>query len=156
MRRATLFAMQRFGRRATLVAGMSLLLGVSCLSPTLPLPPPNPPEVEGPTETGRVRLSGRVIAHAIVFARNESSRLVFGEATGADGEYSFFMDAQVGDIVTLWYQSGTDTSPQHVFQIEPPTGANTGGTASGGSSTGGSGTGGSAGAPNAGGAAGAP
>lgn len=98
-----------------------LTSAVSCLSPTLPLPPPNRPNIEGPDSTGNVTLSGRVLPGANVYADN----LVTGASAGqrADtqtGEYRFRIAAQVGDDMVLFYKYDSEFSDRLNFTVPNP------------------------------------
>src|SRR5512145_1402658 len=57
------------GRRCLLAACAAFLMG--CLSPTLPMPPPAKPDIEGPDERGIFVLSGHVLPESHVYADNE-------------------------------------------------------------------------------------
>lgn len=102
-------------RRALLVLG-ALVLG-ACYAPTLPLPPPVDPDIDGPTETGTYRLSGNVTPNALVIALNRRTDLSFGQQTAGDGHYDFEIEADPGDAITLWYVAGVDQSPPVIFSI---------------------------------------
>jgi hypothetical protein len=92
-----------------------------CLSPTLPLPPPEQPEVTGPDPaTGEVRLRGSVPQKSQIFAINLRSKDIRGEVVGSDGRYDFFLPAQVGDEVSMFYRQGTDESQSLLFMIRDP------------------------------------
>ena len=106
---------QRPSRRALLVLG-ALLLG-ACYAPTLPLPPPVDPDIDGPSETGTYRLSGNVTSNALVIALNLRTDLSFGQQTGDDGHYDFEIQAEAGDAITFWYVAGVDQSPPVSFDI---------------------------------------
>lgn len=113
--------MRHFGRRGLLGACCVLVAASGCLSPTLPLPPPEQPEVEGPDPaTGEVRLTGYVPSRAQVFAINLRSMDIRGEVVGTDGHYDFFLPAQVGDEVSMFYRKGTDESQSLIFMIRDP------------------------------------
>jgi hypothetical protein len=96
------------------------VLFAGCLSPTLPLPPPSPPEV---TEVGQQRyeLSGTLPMRGTVFVQNERSSLVFGETV--EQLYRFTVSADPGDPMSLWYEAGDasefygDRSQTISFQI---------------------------------------
>lgn len=103
------------GRRG-FILGLGLL-GVACLSPTLPLPPPSRPTVEGPNQQGLVTLEGDVEGGSTVFAANMRSGEIRGQFTGSDGHYRFEIPAEIGDELELWYQVGTTSSPSIVFTI---------------------------------------
>jgi hypothetical protein len=107
-------------RRLLLAAAGTLLWAVACLSPTLPLPPPSKPEIEGPNETGYVTLTGSVMAHSHVIATN--ARIDEGDLyiTNETGRYVLELPAQVGDEVVLYYIHGNEISDYIVFQIPTP------------------------------------
>lgn len=114
---------QRLSRRrwlwALTVPGASLL--VSCLSPTLPLPPPGDPTVEGPSEEGRYTLSGTIgEPNAHVQAANMRLRRTWGQYTDDSGTYSITIDASAGDEVLLWYSVSGDVSPAVRVRLPAP------------------------------------
>jgi hypothetical protein len=94
-------------RLLVLTAGVCL---ASCLSPTLPLPPPNRPDVSAPDESGLVRLQGVAAPRAEVIAWNHGTGLIAGQVTGDDSRYDFTMKAKAEDIIELWYIQGTEES----------------------------------------------
>ena len=65
-------------RLLPLLAGLCL---ASCLSPTLPLPPPDRPDMSAPDENGLVRIQGIAAPKA-----------------------------EVNDFIELWYMQGSDES----------------------------------------------
>jgi hypothetical protein len=104
----------RSARRSLLWAG---LLALGCYAPTLPLPPPQKPEITL-TESGTFRLRGGVVPNAQIFALNERNGAIDGQQIGSTGFYDFELNqAAGGDLVQLWYQAGTDLSPTTVFQL---------------------------------------
>ena len=115
----TIVDRQTISRRIWLV----VLLGVavSCLSPTLPLPPPDRPTIEGPDSSGNVTLSGITLRGANVYSDN----LVTGASAGqkADtqtGAYKFKIPAQVGDDMVLFYRYESESSNRLYFTIPNP------------------------------------
>jgi len=102
-----------------MLAAAGLVL-VGCLSPTLPLPPPSKPTVEGPDEQGQVTLDGTAHADAPVYALNTRTGEIRGQITGSDGHYRFQLAAEVGDELNLWYSVGTDLSPSIIFKVPTP------------------------------------
>ena len=113
--------MRQKSRRAFVGGLLSFAAMSACLSPTLPLPPPEQPEVDGPDpETGEVRLRGSVPSKAQVFAINLRSMEIRGEIVGGDGHYDFFLPAEVGDEVSMFYRKGTDESQSLLFMIRDP------------------------------------
>ena len=100
--------MLRLMRRLLLVvAGVCL---ASCLSPTLPLPPPDRPDVSAPDENGLVRLQGVAAPQAEVIAWNHDTDLIAGQVTGDDSRYDFTIQAEAHDFIELWYVQGSEES----------------------------------------------
>lgn len=90
----------------------------SCLSPTLPLPPPNQPDTEGPDSAGNVTLSGQVIRGANVYANNLNSGASSGQKADAlTGKYRFKIRAAVGDQMEFFYIYDSVTSDRTYFTI---------------------------------------
>jgi hypothetical protein len=108
--------MPQLGRRCILALfGAGLLVGSGCLSPTLPLPPP-----EEPTEIQKVGdrqylLTGSIPEPGVVETLNARNGLTFGQVT--DGPYSFEITALPGDQIQLWYSTGQRTSDSVLFEI---------------------------------------
>lgn|SRR5690606_8251299 len=107
------------GRRRALLVAAALAVG-SCLAPTLPLPPPEMPQIEGPDEAGVTHLSGRVQANAWVYAYNRASEVGHFRATGDDGRYELEIVAQVGDPILMWYTVSGEQSDSLEFEIPEP------------------------------------
>jgi hypothetical protein len=104
----------RSARRFLLCAG---ILAIGCYAPTLPLPPPQKPEITM-TESGNFRLTGGIVPDAQVFAMNERTGAIDGQQVGKSGLYDFELEAaEGGDLIQLWYQAGTDLSPTTVFSL---------------------------------------
>ncbi len=100
--------MVRASRRLLpLLAGLVL---ASCLSPTLPLPPPSRPDVSAPNEAGYVRLQGIAAPQAEVLAWNRNNDLIAGQVTRDDSRYDFELKASSGDRLEVWYIQGTEES----------------------------------------------
>lgn len=90
----------------------------SCLSPTLPLPPPGEPTVEGPSASGQYTLSGNVVEpNAHVQAANLRLGLTWGQFSDASGAYRFNIEAEPGDELQLWYELGSERSSTIIFDI---------------------------------------
>lgn len=92
------------------MASMGLFVA-SCLAPTLPLPPPDRPDVSAPDVSGQVRLQGVAVAQAEVLAWNRNSDLIAGQVTRDDARYDFTIKGDAGDVIEVWYVQGTDASP---------------------------------------------
>jgi hypothetical protein len=110
--------MARVSRRVAAVLAVVLVAG--CLSPTLPLPPPSKPDIEGPDQNGNVTLSGRVEGGSSVYAANMRTSEIRGLIDEGDGFYVILIPAEVGDEMQLWYTMGTDMSPSILFDIPAP------------------------------------
>jgi hypothetical protein len=96
---------------------LSGLVALGCYAPTLPLPPPQKPDVTL-TESGRFRLRGGILPEAQIFALNERTGAIGGQQVGRSGLYDFELEAaRGGDLMQLWYQAGTDLSPTTVFTL---------------------------------------
>jgi hypothetical protein len=93
------------------------LFAAGCLSPTLPLPPPNEP-TQSTVSDGLVRFQGTVEPQSEVFALDRNSNLIGGQYTDS-GTYDFTMQAANGDSMTLWYVNGTVESPPQDFILKP-------------------------------------
>jgi hypothetical protein len=93
-----------------LLLGLAGLCLASCLSPTLPLPPPSKPDVSSPDDSGYVRLQGIAAPRAEVIAWNHASDIIAGQVTGETPRYDFQIKAEVSDVIELWYIQGSDES----------------------------------------------
>ncbi len=108
-------AMIRVLRRLLLlVAGLCL---VSCLSPTLPLPPPDRPAVSAPDESGLVRLQGVAAPQSEVIAWNHANNVIAGQVTTDSARYDFTIQAKAADVLELWYTQGTEESQTIVVVV---------------------------------------
>lgn len=106
--------------RRLLLACLTLGLLGGCLSPTLPLPPPSPPEaILATDQQGVYRLQGSVRPNSLVTAYNLNNGLTFGQRTVGDGRYDFLVRGDEGDRMELWYSVGTDESNSVNFELRP-------------------------------------
>jgi hypothetical protein len=97
-------------------AQMILLFGAGCLSPTLPLPPPNRPTVSAPNEDGIISVSGVVQSRATAYVHNSRTDMIIGQITGDSGEYEIAIPAEVGDRLFVWQAYQTlESSPIEVL-----------------------------------------
>ena len=111
--------MVRLARRG-LCTALAALAVVACLSPTLPLPPPEQPQIDGPDpETGEVRLRGAVAPKSQVQAINLRTGDIRGQVTET-GSYDFYLPAAIGDEIAMYYRKGTEESQSRVFLIRDP------------------------------------
>ena len=94
-------------RLLMLVAALGL---ASCLSPTLPLPPPDRPNVSAPDADGLVRLQGVAAPQSEVIAWNHDNDVIAGQVTRESANYDFTIRGEVGDFIELWYIQGHEES----------------------------------------------
>jgi hypothetical protein len=106
-------------RRSVLWVATALLAG-ACLAPTLPLPPPDRPTVDGPDENGVTHLSGHAETGAWVYAINRSTDMGTFQATNESGNYDLTLRTQIGDSIVLWYEVGSQSSERLEFEIRAP------------------------------------
>jgi hypothetical protein len=106
-------------RRRWLVGAALCLAG--CLSPTLPLPPPTDPMASGEDADGNVTLSGDVAPESEVFALNQRTSVISGQLTHS-GVYSFKIQAQQFDDLSVWYVKDTEQSPPTEVIVEKAAG----------------------------------
>ena len=116
MSRAKVNAMRRLPRRKVLAwAGLSVLGAPACLSPTIPLPPPEVPDTLQVGE-GRYKLRGALPFVARVVVRNKRTAVV----NGLDSVllYEFEVLAEPTDTMILWYETDTDISSPAIFRLD--------------------------------------
>lgn len=101
-------AMIRVLRRLLLLSAG--LAAVSCLSPTLPLPPPDRPDLSAPDSNGLVRVQGTAAPQSEVVAWNHANDVIAGQVTHDSARYDFTIQANVGDSIELWYIQGDQES----------------------------------------------
>lgn len=92
---------------------------VGCLSPTLPLPPPNQPTVTGPNAEGFARLRGSAPAGSWVTAYNRNLGLGYIQDV-PKGAYDLEIRARVGDEIAVWYELSGEESLPVEFEIKAP------------------------------------
>src|SRR4051812_43325976 len=103
MSHAMVSAMRRLSRRKVLAwAGVSALGAPACLSPTLPLPPPEVPDALQVGE-GTYRLLGALPLLGNVFVVNKRTSDIRGRESVI--QYRFDVLAEPGDEMVLWYET---------------------------------------------------
>lgn len=109
--------MLRLSRRLVVLAVLCGGAG-ACLAPTLPLPPPGKPVIDGPDEAGQVRLTGYGSPGNLMIALN-LSQPEHGDVqpVADDSTYELVFVAAEGDLVQLFYRAGTDESLPLEFTI---------------------------------------
>jgi hypothetical protein len=101
------------------LAAAFALLGTSCLSPTLPLPPPDVESVQaaGPKQW---TIAGSCTPGAVVSVFNETQkRGVLVEDTNLTGRFVVDLAADLCDTGWVSEVSGTQTSSEAPFVVEP-------------------------------------
>lgn len=112
--------------RASLLAALAALVGSACLSPTLPLPPPDAPKSIHPSAAGEDMwaVTGDCDQGAIVTVFNE----VTGEGAVVEdrdmtGTYTVLIKASLCDLAWVKQEVGLDSSSRTTFVIEDVTAA---------------------------------
>ena len=108
-------------RRRSLTLALVGLLALAqggCASPTLPLPPPEPPEITGFSD-GQVTLTGTALPDAIVYLLNQNQEVgVIVRANG--GFYQVTLKANLKDVIAVWQEQGIERSPSVLVTVLPP------------------------------------
>jgi hypothetical protein len=116
MSHAKVSAMRRLPRRKVLAwAGLSVLGAPACLSPTIPLPPPEVPDTLQVGE-GRYKLRGALPFVARVIVRNERTSLIVGLENVL--LYELEVLAEATDTMILWYETDVDISSPAIFRLD--------------------------------------
>ncbi len=94
---------------AALVA--AVLVPAGCLSPTLPLPPPEAPQAIRQNVDGTWTIVGDCSpgAFVTVFVERDGIGAVV-EDRDADGRYAVSVNAERCDVIAIWQQDGEETS----------------------------------------------
>jgi len=111
--------MVRVFRRLLLLAAAGLLVS-GCLSPTLPLPPPDRPDVSSPDQSGLVRIQGVASPQSEVIALNHGNNVIAGQVLRDSSRYDFTIQGEVGDAIEIWYVEGEDKSPSTTVIVPAP------------------------------------
>lgn len=100
------------------LAAASALLGASCLSPTLPLPPPDVESIQQASVT-QWTISGSCLPGAVVSVFNETQKQgVLIEDTAQLGKFVVTLKANECDVGWVSQLVGTETSGQAGFVVE--------------------------------------
>jgi hypothetical protein len=106
-------------RRRNFLLLSSLALG-ACLSPTLPVPPPEAPGDVGLGADGLWELRGRCTPGAVVLVRNLDTGLITGvEDRDANGSYFMRVAGELCARAEIWELIGDDVSGATFFLFEP-------------------------------------
>ena len=100
-------------------AAASALLGASCLSPTLPLPPPDVESVQA-ADRGRWTVSGSCIPGAVVSVFNDKqSQGVLVEDSARTGRFVVTLSGDLCDSAWVSQVNGAQASTELPFVLEP-------------------------------------
>ncbi|MGK3993391.1 hypothetical protein [Sorangium sp. So ce1024] len=119
--------LRRAALRFALALATSLLAGAACLSPTLPLPPPEPADTMRPSDTeGMWLISGNCTPGARVSVFNErTQRGVIEDDVDRNGRYHVEIEAKLCDTLLVWQElqegSGAQESEAQRFVVEERT-----------------------------------
>ena len=97
----------------------AVLFATGCLSPTLPLPPPQA-DVTAPNAQGLVFVTGRSLEDVYVACLNEDLEKGVITRSDNDGFYSLEIEGRVGDQLTLWQIRGAEHSELTYVKVPPP------------------------------------
>lgn len=116
--------------RVLTLVGAAALLGGGCLSPTLPIPPPDPPDSMHATAAGLWQIAGDCSPGALVTVLNErTGRGAVVEDKAQTGRYVLEIAAEMCDPAWVMQEVDQERSGQTGFVIGPRdrTGAGDGG-----------------------------
>ncbi len=106
-----------FVSRVFFVAGACL--ASACLSPTLPLPPPEQPDAIAEAEQDVWEIRGSNTPGSVVLVKNLSNGLISGvEDKDSDGRYVIRVDGKECDRAEVYEIIGTDTTDTTFFVLE--------------------------------------
>lgn len=98
--------LRRAALRFAFALATSLLAGAACLSPTLPLPPPEPADTMRPSGAeGMWLISGNCTPGARVSVFNErTQRGVIEDDVDGNGRYHVEIEAELCDTLLVWQE----------------------------------------------------
>lgn len=104
---------------ALLVTGLFALLFSACLSPTLPLPPPDVNSMHQAQTAGSWTISGTCLTGAIVTVFNErTGKGAVVEDRENTGFFSVTIQADPCDVAWAKQEEGQDTSARTTFTVQ--------------------------------------
>jgi len=110
---------RRFLSRLGLIAIVGALAGASCLSPTLPLPPPDVETVSQSSERGQWSVSGTCAPGALVIVFNdETGQGAVYEDRTLSGKWYVHLEAEQCDRAWASQERGTDSSTRTPFTVD--------------------------------------
>lgn len=120
---------RRFLLRLGFTALTCALAGASCLSPTLPLPPPDVETVTLSSDPTRWSISGTCTPGALVIVLNDDTgEGAVYEDRAESGQWFIQLEADKCDRAWVSQQYGTDGSSRTLFTIDEVTGGNLNGS----------------------------
>lgn len=93
------------------IAAVAVALTIGCYSPTVPLPPPDEPEVGKVDPQGMVKIRGGASKYALVSLFNERSGSGVIVTADGGGVYEAVIAAMAGDEVSIWQEVDGEKSP---------------------------------------------
>ncbi len=116
--------MLRSARWLKIVVAAVMTLACSCVSPTLPLPPPSLPDISGSAMAGKVRLSSMHGAEAnaiiVIYNRNpavDRDKRVSGAQADGVGTWDADVVATPGDVLDVSQEVGNARSAPVTLRI---------------------------------------
>jgi len=102
---------------------LAIVMMAACLSPTLPLPPPDEPEsIQIAAVDGMWDVRGNCSPGAVVLVENVATGEIFGtEDRDYDGEYFVRVAADTCDVGEIYELLDSNVSATTVFVFEPVT-----------------------------------
>ncbi|WP_437738501.1 hypothetical protein [Sorangium sp. So ce1335] len=119
--------LRRAALRFAFALATTLLAGAACLSPTLPLPPPEPADTMRPSAgaEGMWLISGNCTPGARVSVFNErTQRGVIEDDVDGNGRYHVEIEAELCDTLLVWQElqeGGEEDSEALRFVVEERT-----------------------------------
>ncbi|WP_438021280.1 hypothetical protein WMF18_20370 [Sorangium sp. So ce315] len=106
--------LRRAALRFAFALATTLLAGAACLSPTLPLPPPEPADTMRPSDAeGKWLISGNCTPGARVSVFNErTQRGVIEDDVDGNGRYHVEIEAELCDTLLVWQELQEGSSVQ--------------------------------------------
>jgi hypothetical protein len=106
-----------------ILASLTMAVGfVACLSPTLPLPPPEEPTSIGlsSTDEGVWDVRGQCTPGAVVLIKNLGTGVIAGtEDDDADGRYFVRVEGEQCDRAEVWQIIDDDATDSTFFILQP-------------------------------------
>lgn len=115
--------MRRTSTRRSFVFALAAACGflaAGCLSPTLPLPPPENPLVSKVDSDGYVTLTGTegsAQSGALVYAFNRATNDGDFQIATQNGAYKLRVLARIGDQIAIWQEDGQETSTSTYVKV---------------------------------------